>query len=222
MRSILLLTALLTTAPSAWAQDPASPEADARAKELYGNGQRLYDEGYYEQAIAAWKEAYALSSRAALLFNISNAYERLGKLQEALDTLNLYRAYATGDEAATLDRRIAVLERRLAEQRAAAPTPVVLPPAVVVEPPIVSAKRGRPLVAAGGAVAAIGFGAVAVGTYANSRAWIDAADRDRYEQIRPINNAAVGLAGASLVVTGIGLVPIWTDDGPALVGAARF
>jgi tetratricopeptide (TPR) repeat protein len=226
MRSVLVVLALLLASwPSPGLAQEAPPADEARAKELYANGQRLYDEGYYEQAIAAWKEAYALSSRPALLYNVSNAYERLGKLQEALDTLNLYRAFASGDEAATLDRRIAVLERRLAEQRAAPlpPAPVVASPSLVPDatPPAVT-RRARPGVAAVGGGTTLLFGVVAAATYASSRAWIEEGDRERYERFRPINNAALGLAGASLAVTGIGLAPVWTDGGPAFVGTARF
>jgi tetratricopeptide (TPR) repeat protein len=104
----LLLCLLVGTAA-------ADDTDDARARELYDNGATLYDEGRYEDAIAAWEEAYRLSNRPTLLFNIAQAEERLGRYREALDHLNRYRAFASSNERETLDRRIANLERRLAE-----------------------------------------------------------------------------------------------------------
>lgn len=93
---------------------------ESRARELFQNGVILYEEAQYEDAIIAWREAYRLSEAPVLLFNISDAWERLGNLEEALSFLNRYRALAPADERETLDRRIRNLERRLAaeEERA--------------------------------------------------------------------------------------------------------
>lgn len=89
---------------------------DIRARQLYDNGAILYDEGRYEDAIVAWQEAWDLSERPLLLYNIANAQERLGLWREALETLNRYRAFARPEERERLDRRINNLERRLAEE----------------------------------------------------------------------------------------------------------
>lgn len=99
------------------APDPSSVPAadDARARELFENGSLLYDEGRYEDAIAAWKEAWRLSGRSLLLFNMANATERLGRYDEAMDLLSRYRAFAPAEERETLDRRIRNIERRLVE-----------------------------------------------------------------------------------------------------------
>jgi hypothetical protein len=127
--AVLLIGAALATGSAAFAGDEpgtspsggAPSDADkARAKELFDNGQILYDEGRYDDAVTAWQESYRLSGYPDLLFNISNAYERAGKYTEALDTLNKYRAYASADERATLDRRIAGLQERKAAQDAEA------------------------------------------------------------------------------------------------------
>ena len=107
---ILLLAAI------AFAQDD-----DARARELFENGSGLYEEGQYDNAIAAWKEAYRLSARPLILYNIANALERAGRLDETRDTLNQYRAFATADERNALEQRIKNLERRISEEAASAP-----------------------------------------------------------------------------------------------------
>jgi tetratricopeptide (TPR) repeat protein len=110
----------LTFFGDAQAQDPGS---DARARELYDNGSILFDEGRYQDAVVAWQEAYRLSNRPALLYNIASAQERMGHWEAAVNTLNAYRALAPAMEREMLDRRIANLERRLSEQRQSAPPP---------------------------------------------------------------------------------------------------
>ncbi len=116
MRATLLLVLLAAlAAPPAFAQSAD----DARARELYENGALLYEEGDYENAVVAWKEAYELSERPLLLYNIANALERIGEYQEAFDYLNRYRAFAPAEERETLDRRMRAIERRLEERKAA-------------------------------------------------------------------------------------------------------
>jgi hypothetical protein len=100
---------------------------EARARELFENGSILYDEGRYNEAILAWREAWRISQRPLLLLNIANAQERLGSWREALESLNLYRVYARAEERDSLNRRIANLEERIRESetraRASAPPP---------------------------------------------------------------------------------------------------
>ncbi len=89
--------------------------ANERAKELFLNGKELYNQGRYESAIIAWKEAYALDPRPVLLFNLANAYERSGQFEEALDALERYRPLAKPEEGEVLDTRIRALEDRVRE-----------------------------------------------------------------------------------------------------------
>lgn len=116
----------------------ADDASDARAKELYENGADLYDEGRYDDAVAAWEESYRLSNKALLLYNIANAEERAGRYRDALEHLNRYRAFATSDERSILDRRISNLERRIAETGggppAATPTAATAPVTPAPEP----------------------------------------------------------------------------------------
>lgn len=218
----------------ALAQDgPGGGQAaiDARARELWENGAILYNEGRYEDAILAWDEAYHLSERPLILTNIANAQERLGLWQDALETLNRYRAYAPAGERDSLDRRIANLERRLAEQAQAPPvsTPVAA----------TSAGPGRALPAAllaggvAGLGASAGFGVLAVrardealglcvssgdGVLCPSAAG-DALGRDRRYSL--IADAALG-SGAVLAAAGVaallrvrgGSAPLQAGVGP--------
>jgi tetratricopeptide (TPR) repeat protein len=131
----LLLGAAVVAPTAAHAQDPAPASSEDRAKELYNNGVTLYDEGRYEDAIAAWEAAYELSGKALLLFNIANAWERIGEYDRAIDALSRYRAFAPADEKELLDRRMRNLERRIAERDAA----TISRPADVVTAPVETA-----------------------------------------------------------------------------------
>jgi len=102
------------TAPTATASDSSDT---ARASELYQNGKRLFREGSYEAAILSFKEGYRLSNRYQFLFNISQAYERMGEFGEAADYLDQYRAYASEEEAEVLSRKIEALRQREKEKQ---------------------------------------------------------------------------------------------------------
>ena len=148
-------------------EPPAATDDQLRAKELYGNGVTLYEEGLYEDAIAAWEQAYALSNKALLLYNIANAYERLGELQRALDSLNRYRAFAPLDEKEALDRRMRNIERRMEELALQAPPTVVTrpsEPAPIATTPVETSGSGglgaAPIVFIAGGAVATGTGVV--------------------------------------------------------------
>ncbi len=154
----LSLLALLSGV--AYAQD------DARARELYGNGVILYEEGRYSDALLAWEEAYRLSGRHVLLFNMANAMERDGQYGRALETLNRYRAYAPADERETLDRRIRNLEQRIRELPLPLPDPVPDPRTVVPDdpvatpaPPTAEGASAAPWLMLGGGAALVANGA---------------------------------------------------------------
>lgn len=125
---------------SAQERAPAERELspDERARELYLRGDRLYAEGSYDDAIVALKEAYELSHRPALLFNIANAYERLGRYEEALLYLNQYAPSAPDHQQHIVLKRIRALEQRAEERRdedgRAAPAPPARAPAVGTSP----------------------------------------------------------------------------------------
>jgi len=126
MRALLVAVPLLLSLsfllPGSYAY--AQSGTESRARELFENGARLYDEGLYDEAIAAWQAAFNLSpDRPLLLYNMANAYERLGRYQEALDYLNRYRALAPSEERETLERRMRAIERRMNEVKERALNP---------------------------------------------------------------------------------------------------
>lgn len=59
------------------------PEDVQKAAALYDSGKRHFDIAEYGAAIAAWKEAYLLSSEPLLLFNIAQAHRLAGDCAQA-------------------------------------------------------------------------------------------------------------------------------------------
>ncbi|MEO0600111.1 MAG: tetratricopeptide repeat protein [Myxococcota bacterium] len=230
-----LLGALLAL-DVAYAQpaEPSAPtEADLeRARVLFANGKRLYDEGSYEAAIEAWQACYDISQRDALLYNLSNAYERLGNFSEALAYLNRYRAVAElpPEEHDRLARKASTLEVRVRSESA-----VVETDAPVLTPPPEKSRSGRG--AAGTALTVVGgaaaiTGAVLGGLALNARGNVDSACMDvdgrrlcpasadadirQAEQLGTLSLVALGVGGAGLV-SGITVLVSGGDDAGASV-----
>ncbi|MCA1825473.1 MAG: tetratricopeptide repeat protein [Myxococcales bacterium] len=70
----LLLAAVLLAAPA---------DDTARAKQLYEQGQTEFELGHYPDAIAKWEEAYRLKPVPQALYNMGQAYYKMGRLEEA-------------------------------------------------------------------------------------------------------------------------------------------
>ena len=124
LRLRLAATCLLTLGafPAfAAAQEPANPPADVdeRARAHFQSGRAYFDTADYESALREFNQAYALSHRPALLYNIYAAHERLGNLEEAIRYLERY--LAEGGEIpdrATLEVRLRNLRARVADASA--------------------------------------------------------------------------------------------------------
>ncbi|MCA9614519.1 MAG: tetratricopeptide repeat protein [Sandaracinus sp.] len=157
----VLAVFLLLVASPVFAQPSAS---DERARELYLVGDDLYSQGRYEEALAAFEEAYRLSERPLLLFNIANAQERSGQWQGAIESLEGYLPHADEAERARIESRIESLRRRVARleamqqvpegnEREPEPTPTPEEPGPSLAGPLVLAAGGALL--AGGITSAI-------------------------------------------------------------------
>lgn len=85
--SLTLALTIAVAGPVQWAF-PATAAAQSRedikqAKERFGEGRAFYEEENYVEAAEAFKDAYELSGRSELLYNIGQAYRLAGNLQEA-------------------------------------------------------------------------------------------------------------------------------------------
>jgi tetratricopeptide (TPR) repeat protein len=74
------------------------------AKNHYLAGKSYYQQGRYTEAIREFEEAHRLSNRPELLYNIAQAYEKLGNLEQAVKFLEQYL------EAPDLSNRVAAEE----------------------------------------------------------------------------------------------------------------
>ncbi len=92
-------------------------QTDQRARESFREGDRAYADKRYEDAVEAFTEAYELSKRPLMLYNIANALERLERWEEAAAKLRTYREYAPRSELRTVDARIASLTARAERQK---------------------------------------------------------------------------------------------------------
>jgi len=96
---------------------------DEEAHGLFEAGSVAFRAGRFDAALDYFEQAYELSHRPELLFNIGQAHDRLRHDVEALDAFRRYRAaLPNADGAEGLDARIAVLEAALAADETAAET----------------------------------------------------------------------------------------------------
>src|ERR1700680_249528 len=76
------------------AQQPRSavPPSDdlGAAKAHFAAGSAYYDQANYADAVKEFNEAYRLSKRTDLLYNIAVCYERLGQYDSAIQALQKY------------------------------------------------------------------------------------------------------------------------------------
>ena len=91
----------------------AQEDDDARARRHFASGESYYEEGAYEDAVREFTQAYRLSHRPALLFNLYTAEERFGRLSDAATHLEQYLREMPPD----LENR-GLLESRLVNLRA--------------------------------------------------------------------------------------------------------
>src|SRR5690349_4495104 len=96
MARIIALWIALTVS-FAHAQQPR-PSVDDEARSLFDAGRTAYDAGRFESALRYFEDAYNLSHRAALLFNIASSADRLQRNDRALEA---YRAYIAAEPEAT-------------------------------------------------------------------------------------------------------------------------
>ena len=87
----------------------------ADARQHFMAGQDYYSQGRYQKAIEEFDEAYRLDPRPLLLYNIAQAWEKLGALEKAVDFLKQYlQADPNNEDRTTLLNKVATLEERIA------------------------------------------------------------------------------------------------------------
>jgi tetratricopeptide (TPR) repeat protein len=213
---------------------------DENARRHFESGAAYLQQSDNDNALREFQAAYALSKRPALLLNIANVYERMGKPKEAVDTLTKYlEADPKAADRTTQETRIANLKKRIeseppppAASASAAPVPSA-PPATsssVPPPPVdTTLKPARApnrtgayvLLGVGGASA---VGAIITGIIAKGK--FDKADHGSSackpncpdDTVSPIKSMALVstiLSGVAVVSVGVGGVLFFTAKPPA-------
>lgn len=162
---VIVLALAVSSPAAAQAPDPAA------AREAFGEAERLYQLGRFEEAIASYEKAYALDRQSAFLYNIALAHRRQfeidGKPEHLRRARELYRNYLRAEPTTprreAIEKIIEELGARLEKERdkePAAPPPALSvrpeppPPALVVAPRPERERGGAGWWIAGGAVVA--------------------------------------------------------------------
>lgn len=175
----LLLAASNMITSDAAAQAQATPsDTEARAREAFQRGRVHYDNGEFAQAADAFTEAYELSGRDVLLYNLYLAHRDANHPDEAAEAL---RGYLTKVEVIEnrpqLEARLKALEAGIAERKAAAeqnqatPGPAAPEPETNVAQPTEEANPNwwiMPVAVASGGAAMV-LGSIGTGLAANSK-----------------------------------------------------
>ena len=113
-RVLSFLAAVGLMVPAATVEAQGEREEEARA--LFTAGRAAYDGGHYETAQARFQEAYELSGRAELLYNIGQSADRSRKDAEALAAFEQFLADTPADtpHRDIAERRVTFLRDALA------------------------------------------------------------------------------------------------------------
>jgi len=96
---------------------PKKQEADRRARELFEQGRAAFSEGQYRDAWENFREAYILSKRPELLYNVGQSADRMRMDRDALAAFKLYlEKLPNAANRREVESRIAYLEDRLARE----------------------------------------------------------------------------------------------------------
>jgi hypothetical protein len=118
LSSLALATALVSAAPCALAQSQPAPTAaqTAEARSLFQQGLRLVEQERWGEALEFFRRSRAIAARPSTVFNIGSVYLRLGRMAEAIATLEEFLQVSDARQNAA-ERTEA--QRLLVEARAA-------------------------------------------------------------------------------------------------------
>lgn len=97
----------------------AKSKVPAEARRLYKEGTAEYNIGQFRIALSKFQAAAKIHSHPLFILAVAQCHRQLGNLEKALFGYKLYRSMNAGRRFKDLDAKIAVLEKQLAEKRAA-------------------------------------------------------------------------------------------------------
>lgn len=109
---IVLGAMLCVCASQTFAQAEGDDSSDQVARGLFQAGRASYDAGKYEDALKYFQQAYDLSQRPGLLYNIGQASDRLHDDRKTIEVFRLYlERVPEADNRAEVEGRLRSLER---------------------------------------------------------------------------------------------------------------
>ncbi len=127
----LMLAAVLLASTTAGAQpkpdaSPTDEQKKAEAKALYEKGINHYNLGEFDPAIAAFRQAYGISSAPGLLFNIAQAFRLKKDYEQASYFYTTYlRLKPDAPNRADVEARIGEMKTLLEDQKKVGTSPPV-------------------------------------------------------------------------------------------------
>jgi hypothetical protein len=99
--------------------ETSSDTKDQEARELFEKGRAAYEDGNYRDAWDYFRQAFLLSKRPELLYNVGQAADRLRMDREAVDAFKLYvKRRPDADNRREVENRIRALQEQLGEDPA--------------------------------------------------------------------------------------------------------
>jgi tetratricopeptide (TPR) repeat protein len=147
----LLLSFALSAAITHAQAAPSAAETEEQARAHFRLGRAHYDNGNFAQAAVEFEEAYRISQRAALLYNIYLAYRDANDTRNAAEALRKYLALEQNIEnRGQLESRLAALDKSLQDNPSGETSPgTTAPPGTPAEPaqpltPVPAAPEATP------------------------------------------------------------------------------
>jgi tetratricopeptide (TPR) repeat protein len=208
MKRILVLLLLLGAARAG-----AAPSPRDEARRLFSVASDAFGNGFYAEALEAFEEAFRLSQKPELQFNIGLCLEHMGKEREAAAAYRQYLALGATRDRKGVERRAAALEALVAaRERPAAPAPVAAAPSTPPpERPRTRALRlGTIGAAAATAALAITAAGLTIGAASHYHDLVDACRgpsgcdsdaRDAQTRLNVASDVMWGLAAAGAITT---------------------
>lgn len=130
IKPFMLAAVLLASTTAAAQPKPDAPQTDeqkkAEAKALYDKGINHYNLGEFDPAIAAFRQAYGISSAPGLLFNIAQAFRLKKDYEQASYFYTTYlRLKPDAPNRADVEARIAEMKTLLEDQKKLGTSPPV-------------------------------------------------------------------------------------------------
>lgn len=182
----------------------AQTGSDAEAHALFSAGEAAYGEGRYAAALNYFRQAYEMSGRALLLYNIGSAAEHLRRDEEALEAFERYLAETPEDapDRVAVGARIELLRTELAERAVTSTTPVAATPSAPQEDAVDPAPWIT--LGVGGALAIVGAILLGVG-YADAATFQSAAPGSMWSSVASAHDQAPVLEGTGFALLGVGV-----------------